>query len=121
MLQINEQMHKLWKEQIEGKPSQSGITSWISNLPFDSNVKEWVAAEDKYQKEVQMKNILPAVADKFLIDREAGERGASVLCFDEIQVPAYNLCSILFCFSNIYNFSLTFCKTHSVVGSQLLP
>uniref|UniRef100_A0A7N0U7T1 AFG1-like ATPase n=1 Tax=Kalanchoe fedtschenkoi TaxID=63787 RepID=A0A7N0U7T1_KALFE len=85
MLQINEQMHKLWKEQVEEKPSQTGLASWISSLPFDSNVKEWLAAEDRYQKEVQMKNILPAVADKFLIDREAGERGASVLCFDEIQ------------------------------------
>ncbi|CAM8895315.1 unnamed protein product [Rhodiola kirilowii] len=85
MLEINEQMHKLWKEQVEEKPSQSGIASWISSLPFDSNVKEWLAAEERYQKEAQWKNILPAVADKFLIDREAGQRGASILCFDEIQ------------------------------------
>ncbi|XP_059658129.1 uncharacterized protein LOC132304463 isoform X2 [Cornus florida] len=85
MLEINEHMHKIWKNQVEDKSSQSGISSWIMNLPFDTKVKEWVAAEERYKQEVQMKNILPAVADKFLIDRPAEQRGASILCFDEIQ------------------------------------
>ncbi|TYI17564.1 hypothetical protein ES332_A07G033000v1 [Gossypium tomentosum] len=85
MLKINEAMHKLWKNQVEEKSIQSSISSWIMNLSFDMKAKEWLAAEERYKQEVQMKNILPAVADKFLVDRQAGERGASILCFDEIQ------------------------------------
>lgn len=86
MLEINEHMHKVWKNQVEEKSLQSNISSWIMNLPFDTKVKEWLAAEERYKHEVQMKNILPAVADKFLVDREMDQRGASILCFDEIQV-----------------------------------
>ncbi|XP_021275715.1 lactation elevated protein 1 isoform X2 [Herrania umbratica] len=85
MLKINEDMHKLWKNQVEEKSLQSSISSWIMNLPFDMKAKEWLADEEKYKQEVQMKNILLAVADKFLVDRQAEERGASILCFDEIQ------------------------------------
>ena len=79
-------MHKLWKHQIEEKTLQSSISSWIMNLPFDSKVKEWLTAEEQYKQEMQMKNILPAVADNFLVGQQMGERGASILCFDEIQV-----------------------------------
>lgn len=86
MLKINEHMHRLWKNQVEEKSLRSSISGWITNLPFDSKVMEWVAAEEKYKQEVQMKNILPAVADKFLVDPHADQRGASILCFDEIQV-----------------------------------
>ncbi|RZC53742.1 hypothetical protein C5167_012604 [Papaver somniferum] len=85
MLEINEHMHNLWKKQVEEKSSRSSISSWIMNLPFDTKVKEWLAAEERYKQEVQLKNILPAVADKFLLDRQAGQKGASILCFDEIQ------------------------------------
>lgn len=85
MLQIHEHMHKIWKNQVEEKSLQSGISTWIKNLPFDSKVKEWLAAEVRYKQEVQMKNILPAVADKFLVDRQVDQQGASILCFDEIQ------------------------------------
>ncbi|XP_058113184.1 protein AFG1 isoform X3 [Magnolia sinica] len=86
MLEINEHMHKIWKKQVEEKTFQSVISSWIENLPFDTKVKEWLAAEEKYKQEVQMKHILPAVADRFLVDRQADQGGASILCFDEIQV-----------------------------------
>ncbi|KAM7459479.1 hypothetical protein LguiA_036473 [Lonicera macranthoides] len=85
MLQIHEHMHKIWKNQVEEKSLQSSIASWIMNLPVDSKVKEWVAAEERYKQEVHMKNILPAVADVFLVDRQVDKRGASILCFDEIQ------------------------------------
>lgn len=85
MLQINEHMHKIWKNQVEDKSLQSGLSSWIMNLPFDMKVKEWIDAEERYNQEVRLKNILPAVADKFLVDRQANQRGASILCFDEIQ------------------------------------
>lgn len=85
MLNINAHMHKIWKNQVEGKTLQSNISSWIINLPFDMKVKEWLAAEERYKQDVQMKNILLAVADEFLMDQQAHERGASILCFDEIQ------------------------------------
>ncbi|XP_058724853.1 uncharacterized protein LOC131596263 [Vicia villosa] len=85
MLRINEHMHKIWKKQMEEKPLQSGIAGWIMNLPFDTKAKEWLAAEEKYKQEVQMKNILPAVADKFFLDRDGDKKGANILCFDEIQ------------------------------------
>ncbi|XP_044480750.1 putative ATPase N2B isoform X1 [Mangifera indica] len=85
MLKINEHMHQFWKNQVEEKSLQSNISSWITSLPFDMKVKEWVAAEERYKQDVQMKDILPAVADKFLMEWHADQRGASILCFDEIQ------------------------------------
>ncbi|XP_047169532.1 lactation elevated protein 1 homolog B-like [Vigna umbellata] len=86
MLRINEHMHKIWKSQIEEKPLQSAVAGWIMSLPFDIKAKEWLAAEERYKQEMQIKNILPAVADKFFLDGEENEKGASILCFDEIQV-----------------------------------
>ncbi|XP_062100792.1 uncharacterized protein LOC133806711 isoform X2 [Humulus lupulus] len=85
MLKINEQMHKIWKNQVEGNSLQSNVSNWIINLPFDSKVKEWLAAEERYKQEVQVKNILPDVADKLFISRQVDCKGASILCFDEIQ------------------------------------
>lgn len=79
-------MHNIWKNQTDEKSLQSSISSWIMNLPFDTKAKEWLAAEERYKEEVQMKNILLAVADKFFMDQTENERGASILCFDEIQV-----------------------------------
>lgn len=103
MLQIHEHMHKIWKNQVEEKSLQSGICSWIMNLPFDTKVKEWIDAEERYNQEVYMKNILPAVADKFLVDWQANQRGASILCFDEIQVS----CSCLKCVKLLWKFELS--------------
>lgn len=85
MLEIHEHMHAIWKNQVEDQSRQSNISSWITNLPFDSKVKEWLIGEEKYKQEVQRKHILPAVADKFLVDRQTNKTGASILCFDEIQ------------------------------------
>lgn len=84
MLDINECMHKVWKSKQE-KSTENGISKWIMNLPLDSKVKEWIAAEENYKQERQIRNILPTVADKFLVDQQASEKGASILCFDEIQ------------------------------------
>ncbi|MQL94881.1 hypothetical protein Taro_027543, partial [Colocasia esculenta] len=86
MLQIHEHMHSIWKKQVEDKPLQSSVFQWINNLPFDIQVKEWLLGEERYKQEAQMKHILPAVADKFLLDRQSDHSGASILCFDEIQV-----------------------------------
>jgi len=87
MLEIHEHMHDVWKNQVEEKSSQASIISWISDLPLDTKVKEWLVGEEKYKEEVRRKHILPAVADKFLVDRKTDKSGASILCFDEIQVP----------------------------------
>uniref|UniRef100_A0A7C9AKV8 Adenosinetriphosphatase n=1 Tax=Opuntia streptacantha TaxID=393608 RepID=A0A7C9AKV8_OPUST len=85
MLEIHERMHKVWKKQMEEKTLQSSISSWIINLPFDAKVKEWLAAEEQYKREVEMQNILPTVADKFLLGHQEHKQGATLLCFDEIQ------------------------------------
>ena len=87
MIEIHEHMHDVWKQFKEEKPLQSGIFSWIDNLPFDRKVKEWLVGEERYKEEAKMEHILPAVADRFLLDdRRAECSGASILCFDEIQV-----------------------------------
>ncbi|KAL0447333.1 UNVERIFIED_CONTAM: putative ATPase N2B [Sesamum latifolium] len=85
MLQIHDLMHKVWKSQEMEKSLQSSISNWVMNLPFDTKIKEWLAEEERYKQELKMKNILPAVADKFLVDRQGHKRGSSILCFDEIQ------------------------------------
>lgn len=85
MLEIHEHMHKVWKKQMEEKTLQSSISSWIMNLPVDTKVKEWLAAEEQYKQEVEMQNILPTVADKFLLGHQEHKQGATLLCFDEIQ------------------------------------
>ncbi|XP_072977935.1 uncharacterized protein [Typha angustifolia] len=85
MLEIHEHMHDIWKNQVGDKSSHTSLFNWIANLPFDKKVKEWLIGEERYKQEVQRKHILPAVADKFLVDRRADKTGASILCFDEIQ------------------------------------
>ncbi|CAA0838445.1 AFG1-like ATPase family protein [Striga hermonthica] len=85
MLQIHDLMHKVWKGQELEKSLQQSISNWVTNLPFDTKVKEWLIEEERYKQEIKMKNILPAVADKFLSDVQGHQKGASILCFDEIQ------------------------------------
>ncbi|KAH6774158.1 AFG1-like ATPase family protein [Perilla frutescens var. frutescens] len=85
MLQIHDLMHKVWKSQKTEESFQSSISNWVMNLPVDTKIKEWLVEEEKYKQEMNMKNILPAVADKFLTDAQGHRRGASILCFDEIQ------------------------------------
>lgn len=86
MLQVHEHMHKIWKSQETEKSIQSSISQWVINLPFETKIKEWLVEEERYKQETKMKNILPAVADAFLVNGQGHQGGASVLCFDEIQV-----------------------------------
>lgn len=86
MLEIHEHMHDIWKNQHTDRSVQSSTFSWMTSLPFDVKVKEWLIGEERYKQEVRTKHILPAVADIFLVDRKSNKTGASVLCFDEIQV-----------------------------------
>ncbi|CAL4937134.1 unnamed protein product [Urochloa decumbens] len=85
MLEIHDHMHDVWKRRDDDKSVQSSSFSWISSLPFDAKIKEWLIGEEKYKQETQQKHILLAVADKFLVDRQVNKTGASILCFDEIQ------------------------------------
>lgn len=85
MLEIHDHMHDVWKRRDEDKSIESSAFSWISSLPFDGKIKEWLIGEEKYKQNTQQKHILLAVADKFLVDRQANKSGASILCFDEIQ------------------------------------
>ncbi|XP_024313836.1 AFG1-like ATPase isoform X2 [Brachypodium distachyon] len=85
MLEIHEHMHDVWKTRDDNRSTHSSAFSWISGLPFDAKIKEWLLGEEKYKQETQQKHILLAVADKFLVDRQADKCGASILCFDEIQ------------------------------------
>ncbi|XP_066365669.1 uncharacterized protein [Miscanthus floridulus] len=85
MLEIRDHMHDVWKRRDDDKSIHSSAFSWISSLPFDSKIKEWLIGEEKYKQQMQQKHILLAVADKFLVDRQANKTGASILCFDEIQ------------------------------------
>ncbi|KAL1557268.1 peroxisome-assembly ATPase [Salvia divinorum] len=85
MLQIHDLMHKVWKSRKREESFQSSISNWVMSLPFDTKVMEWLVEEEKYKQEMNMKNILPAVADRFLTDAQGHRRGASILCFDEIQ------------------------------------
>ncbi|KAK2660897.1 hypothetical protein Ddye_007430 [Dipteronia dyeriana] len=92
--------HKLLMEEAEQQQQQGGktmpmdmfygategIVKHRQRFHFhDHEVNFWLAAEERNKQVVQMKNILPAVADKFLVDQQADNRGASILCFDEIQ------------------------------------
>jgi hypothetical protein len=90
MLEINDHMHDVWKRRDDDKSIHSTSFSWISGLPFDAKIKEWLIGEEKYKQDTQQKHILLAVADKFLVDRQANKCGASILCFDEIQVPEFH-------------------------------
>uniref|UniRef100_A0A0E0KLM3 AAA+ ATPase domain-containing protein n=1 Tax=Oryza punctata TaxID=4537 RepID=A0A0E0KLM3_ORYPU len=85
MLEIHDHMHDVWKRRDDDKSIESSAFSWISSLPFDGRIKEWLIGEEKYKQNTQQKHILLAVADKFLVDRQANKSGASILCFDEIQ------------------------------------
>eukprot|EP01018_Ginkgo_biloba_P021069 Gb_14272 [translate_table: standard] len=86
MLDVHDRMHKIWKHQNYEKTLQSRLSGWIANLPFEGTVKEWLAAQERYEQELHLDNILPAVADSLLDTREDGhEGGATILCFDEIQ------------------------------------
>lgn len=85
MLEIHDHMHDVWKRRDDDKSIHSSTFSWISSLPFDAKIKEWLIGEEKYKQETHQKHILLAVADKFLVDRQANKSGASILCFDEIQ------------------------------------
>lgn len=86
MLDVHDRMHKIWKRQNTEKSLQARISGWIANLPVEGTVKEWLAAQERYEQELHLENILRIVADSLLdIGDDSHEAGATILCFDEIQ------------------------------------
>lgn len=86
MLDVHDRMHKIWKHQSTEKSLQTRLSGWIANLPFEGTVKEWLAAQERYEQELHLENILPIVADNLLnTGDDSHEAGATILCFDEIQ------------------------------------
>ena len=94
-------MHKLWKKQLEGKSEYASQED--TSIDFDESsesesetlrkaAKRWIDSENKFQKEISRSNLLELVADNLLGDNtDSTTGGASLLCFDEMQV-----CSVPF-------------------------
>lgn len=63
----------------------------ISAPSLEDATKEWLEAAERFEIERQGESaILNAVADELLSSSDDSEGGASVLCFDEVQVcPLY--------------------------------
>lgn len=94
MLEVHDRMHRLWKQQREalmeeddaksGSKSPSGVRS----MTLEAAAKAWLAEEEHWEKEQESNlSLLYAVADD-LFSHGATEDGggASLLCFDEVQV-----------------------------------
>ncbi|KAL3694720.1 hypothetical protein R1sor_008371 [Riccia sorocarpa] len=96
MLEVHDRMHKLWKHQRENRPikqsEETGSSKLRSkkSLTLEVAAKEWLEEEEQWEKEQQSEmGVLGAVADEFFSNSSnSGEllRGASLLCFDEVQV-----------------------------------
>jgi hypothetical protein len=81
MLEIDDHMHDVWKRRDDDKSIHSTTFSWISGLPFNAKIKEWLISEEKNKQGIYKTK---AVADKFLVHRQANKYGANILCFDKI-------------------------------------
>jgi hypothetical protein len=71
MLEIHDHMHDVWKRRDDDKSIHSSAFSWISSLPFDVKIKEWLIGEEKYKQQTKEKHILLQLLTSFwLIDRQ---------------------------------------------------
>ncbi|PIA29145.1 hypothetical protein AQUCO_06200020v1 [Aquilegia coerulea] len=73
------------------------------SLPFDTKVKERLVAEERYKKEVQMK--IPFLLLR-LVDHQAGQRGASIHCFNEMQVGAADYIALARNYHTVFIFDI---------------
>jgi hypothetical protein len=93
MLEVHDRMHKLWKQQRrtvrELDEQKSNLKSVSSTLPLtlEKAASEWQAEEEFWEKDHQSNlSVLYAVADELFGDGAENGGGASLLCFDEVQV-----------------------------------
>lgn len=91
MLEVHHRMHMLWSQGRHKRQknleqnSDSSIDQ--STLTLKDAAEEWLEAAQRHELEHQSESaILEAVADELLGSTEEGDGGASVLCFDEVQV-----------------------------------
>lgn len=89
-------MHTLWRQGRQKPRSKSNQNDdafeKISAPSLEDATKEWLEAAERFETERQSESaILHAVADELLgTSDDSEEGGASVLCFDEVQVcPMY--------------------------------
>ena len=81
----------LWKQgrhKSQSKLNQNdNAFEKIATPSLEDATKEWLEAAERFEIERQGESaILNAVADEFLGSSDDREGGASVLCFDEVQV-----------------------------------
>jgi predicted ATPase len=91
MLEVHQRMHKHWSQGRHRRPHnvELGSNSFkdLSTLTLEDAAKEWLEAEARYEHEQQSEGVvLEAVADELLGSSDEGVGGASLLCFDEVQV-----------------------------------
>ncbi|KAJ7561739.1 hypothetical protein O6H91_03G039300 [Diphasiastrum complanatum] len=92
MLEVHDQMHKLWKQRSRGKtctedPGQISLsTKDAAPSTMEMVAQEWLSMEERFQEELEQENLLDIVADHLLWGTEDHHCGASLLCFDEVQV-----------------------------------
>ncbi|KAH7276763.1 hypothetical protein KP509_39G021000 [Ceratopteris richardii] len=90
LLEVHDRMHKLWKQQQQEKVDNGVLDSDDDNfedsetVAFQKAVKKWLDDEKRFQEELQHTNIFDIVAESIL--SETAREGASLLCFDELQV-----------------------------------
>jgi transposase-like protein len=92
MLEVHYRMHMLWRQGRHTSRSKlnqndSALEKISSTPSLEDATKEWLEAAERFEIERQGESaILNAVADELLGSSDDSEGGASVLCFDEVQV-----------------------------------
>jgi len=91
MLEVHYRMHMLWRQGRQKSRSKSiqndNAFEKLSVPSLEDATKEWLDAAEQFETERQSESsILNAVADELLGSSDDSEGGASILCFDEVQV-----------------------------------
>ncbi|MCO5571765.1 hypothetical protein L7F22_025513 [Adiantum nelumboides] len=95
LLEVHDWMHKLWKQQQEKKTKYDATKQDDDNLEgldsqeitMEKSIKNWLDTERKFQEDFVPLNILDMVAENLLSGSlDSAKGGASLLCFDELQV-----------------------------------
>eukprot|EP00249_Psilotum_nudum_P016848 c26018_g1_i1 orf=530-2434(-) len=92
MLEVHACMHKLWKKNSKNKMTMEmlkvdcDISDKVEPLRLERDVTDWLVAEERLEQDLNSNTtILDEVAESLLGDTE-NNGGASLLCFDEMQV-----------------------------------
>ncbi|KAI5063698.1 hypothetical protein GOP47_0022245 [Adiantum capillus-veneris] len=95
LLEVHDWMHKLWKQQQEKKMEYDTTIQDDDDLDalesqevtMKNTIKKWLDNERKFQEDFVPSNILDMVAEYLLSESlDSAKGGASLLCFDEMQV-----------------------------------